>query len=171
MTVPDDRSALPLRRYWWILRRFVWHIRNLGFRTFVTRQLMQPLLRKSASKKRQSKDRDKKAIALNLKPNDMIEIRLLKEIFATLDTQDKLKGLRFTPEMARFCGKKFRVFKKLDKIILEATGELRKIRTPTYLLEGVFCDGTAHGGCDRSCYCFWREEWLKRIPAANDASN
>lgn len=63
-----------------------------------------------------------------------------------------------------FCGRNIRVYKTLDKILLEATGELRKIKTPTVLLDGVFCDGTAHGGCDRSCFCFWREAWLKKVP-------
>jgi hypothetical protein len=92
-----------------------------------------------------------------------VEVRSIKEIFATLNGGDKLKGLRFNPEMAEFCGKRFRVYKRLDKIIVETTGELRNIRTPTVLLEGVFCDGRAHGGCDRSCFCFWREAWLKKV--------
>jgi len=52
-------------------------------------------------------------------------------------------------------------------MIIETTGELRKIRTPTVLLEGVFCDGRAHGNCDRSCFCFWREAWLKRVTTQN----
>ena len=51
----------------------------------------------------------------------------------------------------------------LEKIIIETTGEMRPISTPTVLLEGVFCDGSAHGGCDRTCFCFWREGWLKRV--------
>jgi hypothetical protein len=100
---------------------------------------------------------------LNLQAGEWVEVRSAKEIFATLDKHGKLRGLRFTPEMVKFCGKRLRVYKKLDKIVLEATGELRKIRTPTVLLEGVFCDGKAHGGCDRSCFCFWREEWLKKV--------
>jgi len=91
-----------------------------------------------------------------------VEVRSAKEIFSTLDGNGKLKGLAFTPEMLRFCGRQFRVYKSLKNIILESTGELRKIKSPTVLLEGVFCDGEAHGNCDRSCFCFWREAWLKR---------
>jgi hypothetical protein len=30
-------------------------------------------------------------------------------------------------------------------------------------LEGVTCDGKAHSGCPRTCYCLWREIWLERI--------
>jgi len=69
--------------------------------------------------------------------------------------------------MRKYCGKRFRVYKRLEKIILETTGELRTVRTPTVLLEEVFCDGEAHGGCDRSCFCFWREAWLKRVTPQN----
>jgi hypothetical protein len=102
-------------------------------------------------------------VGSSLQPGDLVEVRSAKEIFATLDGQDKLRGLRFNPEMEKFCGKRFRVYKRMNKIILETTGELRSIKTPTVLLEGVFCDGKAHGGCDRSCFCFWRENWLKKV--------
>jgi hypothetical protein len=103
---------------------------------------------------------------LDLQPGEYVEVNSAKEIFGTLDKQGKFMGLTFTPEMVKFCGKRFRVFKRLNKIILEATGELRKIRSPTVILEGVFCDGKAHGDCDRSCFCFWREAWLKRVDAS-----
>jgi hypothetical protein len=100
---------------------------------------------------------------LNPQPGELVEVKTVKEIFATLDKKQKLKGLTFFPEMGKFCGGRFRVYKRLDKIILESTGELRKIRMPTVLLEGVFCDGRYHKGCDRSCFCFWREAWLRRV--------
>lgn len=119
---------------------------------------------KSAFKGRREAHYDgRKLRVLKLQPGEFVEIRSLKEIFTTLDDQGKLRGLRFTREMEKFCGKRFKVYKRLEKIILEATGELRRIRTPTVLLEGVFCDGQAHGGCDRACFCFWREAWLKRL--------
>lgn len=102
-------------------------------------------------------------VGLNLQPGELVEVKTLKEIFATLDENNKLRGLAFNPEMEKFCGKRFRVYKRLDRIILETTGEMKKVRTPTVLLEGVFCDGRAHGGCDRSCFCFWREAWLRRV--------
>jgi hypothetical protein len=100
---------------------------------------------------------------LNLKPGEGVEVKSLKEIFATLDREGKLKGMRFNKEMAKFCGGQFKVYKRLDRIILESSGELKKVRTPTVLLEGVFCDGRAHGGCERYCFGFWREAWLKRV--------
>jgi hypothetical protein len=92
----------------------------------------------------------------------MVEIKTMSEILATLDKHGKLKGLGFFQEMWKFCGRQFRVYKRLDKMIIETTGELRKVKMPTVLLEGVLCDGSYHGGCNRSCFCFWREAWLKR---------
>lgn len=161
-TLPDNRLALPLRRYWWNLKRYVWYARVLGSFRFVSRMLRSTRLYGYASGKKLNTTHDSvKGENLDLKTDDWVEVRSEKEIFDTLDSQGKLRGLRFTPEMAQFCGKRFRVYKKLDKILLEATGELRRIKTPTVILEGAVCDGSAHGGCDRSCFCFWREEWLK----------
>jgi hypothetical protein len=167
-TLPDARLALPLRRYWWTLKRHVWYASILGFRGFVSRMFPTTKIGKFASKRKQKVGATSMSgDVLNLQPGEWAEVRSAKEIFATLDTQGKLRGLRFTPEMVQFCGKQFRVYKILGKIILEATGELRKIKTPTVLLGEVFCDGAAHGGCDRSCFCYWREQWLKRVPAQN----
>lgn len=163
-TLPDSRSALPLRRYWWTLKRYVWYIRILGFTGFLKRMLPSTRVGKFLLKGQRRRSRsDRSSGVLNLRPGEWVEVRLVKEIFATLDSQGKLRGLRFTPELEKFCGKRLKVYKRLEKIILEATGELRRIRTPTVLLEGVFCDGEAHGGCDRSCFCYWREAWLRRV--------
>jgi hypothetical protein len=163
-TLPDDRLAVPFRRYWWDLKRYLWYTRVIGFPSFASRMLRSTRLHKHIPEKKLSRTPDNvKGENLNLKPNDWVKVRSEKEIFDTLDAQGKLRGLRFTPEMAKFCGRRFRVYKRLDKILLEATGELRRIKTPTVILGGVVCDGSAHGGCDRSCFCFWREEWLKRV--------
>lgn len=164
-TTPDDRLALPLRKHWWNLKRYVWYISILGVSEFLLRILQSTRLGRFAlGGKRVSQHIRAKAEAPHLKPGEWVEVRSTKEILSTLNAQGKLMGLRFGPEMAKFCGKRFKVYKRLDKIIIETTGELRKIKTPTVILEGVFCDGSAHGGCDRSCFCFWREAWLKRVP-------
>jgi hypothetical protein len=161
ITLPDTRSALKLRRCWWTLKKQVWHFQVLGLREVGLRILASVGLKETAFKGKTVSSCGNADI-LNLQCGEWVEVRSAKEIFATLDKQDKLRGLRFIPEMMKFCGKRFRVYKRLGKIILEATGELRTIKTPTVLLEGVLCDGSAHGGCDRSCFCFWREQWLKR---------
>jgi hypothetical protein len=101
---------------------------------------------------------------LNLEQGELIEVRSENEILATLDSSGKLRGLHFAPEMIKHCGKRFKVYKKLRKILIETTGELRTMNVPIFLLERVYCDGSAHGGCDRACFCFWLEDWLKRVP-------
>ena len=163
-TYPDTRVALPLRRHWWRLKTLVWYAGNLGPRGFMTRifpstKLGRLLFR--GQRRRTSGNTPKESLGLT--PGEWVEVKSAKEIFATLDQHGKLRGLAFNREMAKFCGKRFRVYKRLEKMILESTGELRKIRTPTVVLEGVFCDGEAHDKCDRSCFCFWREAWLRRV--------
>jgi len=163
-TLPDSRLALPIRRYWWNLRRSVWYISIIGLKEYASRIFPLTRLGKLVPKrKRKPRSVRVNDEALNLQPGEWVEVLSVKEIFATLDAHRKLRGLRFTREMEKFCRKHFKVYKRLEKIILEATGELRTIKTPTVLLEGVVCDGSAHGGCDKSCFCFWREAWLKRV--------
>jgi len=167
-TLPDTRIALPLRRLFWQMKRYFRHMIVLGPFKFTEKMFSSRMQVKHISKgNKKSATTSVKAEALNLQPRELVEVRSEKEIFATLDHEGKLKGLRFNPEMRKYCGKRFRVYKRLEKIILETTGELRTVRTPTVLLEGVFCDGEAHGGCDRSCFCFWREAWLKRVTPQN----
>jgi hypothetical protein len=152
------------------LKRYVWYSSNIGPVKFALGLNRSKLVGKAAHKRKRKSHKVKgRGQALNLQPGEWVEVRSLKEIFATLDEEGRLRGLRFIPEMAKFCGGRFRVYKKLEKIIMESTGELRRIKTPTVLLEGVFCDGKAHGGCDRACFCFWREVWLKRIPLETSA--
>jgi len=165
-TLPDTRLALPLRRRWWRLKTLVWHMSVQGRRKtlskwFATKRLGRVILRNSGLSQADTGRDD----PLSLQPGDWVEVCSAKEIFSTLDEQGKNRGLRFTREMQKFCGRRFRVYKRLDKIILEATGELRGIRVPTVLLEDVICDGEFHNGCAKSCFCFWREAWLRRVPS------
>jgi hypothetical protein len=103
-------------------------------------------------------------MSLNLKPGELVEVCSEKDILSTLDDKGKLKGVAFMPEMKKFCGKRFKVFKRVEKIRVESSGEIRKIKNPTVFLEGVVCDGEISGPCDRACFCWWREAWLKRVP-------
>ncbi|MEM3697171.1 MAG: hypothetical protein QXQ94_06700 [Candidatus Bathyarchaeia archaeon] len=99
--------------------------------------------------------------SLNLKPGEFVEVKSIKEILKTLDSRGRNRGLEFMPEMLKYCGKRFRVFKRVDKMI-DATGRIRPIHN-TVILDGVTCDGSAHRGCQKTCFCLWREIWLKRV--------
>jgi hypothetical protein len=89
----------------------------------------------------------------------MVEVKSEQEIRQTLDEYGRHRGLLWMPGMARFCGKQYRVRKRVERIMLESTGQLRKIRN-TVLLDGVMCEDLY--GCDRSCFHYWREAWLRR---------
>jgi len=98
-----------------------------------------------------------------LLPYDLVEVRSLEEVLETLDARGTLDALPFMPEMAAFCGRQFRVFRRAEKIndYVTSTG-LRRMRD-TVLLERLRCDGQYHGGCQACCHLLWKEAWLKRI--------
>lgn len=98
---------------------------------------------------------------LNLEPGEMVEVKPLEEIVKTLDAKGRHRGLVFTPEMRQHCGKRFRVFKRLELMFDEYHKSQRRLKS-TVLLEGNFCTGTGLG-CDRSCFLYWREAWLRRV--------
>ena len=99
---------------------------------------------------------------LGLKDGEIVEVKSKDEIIATLDYKGRNRGLEFTPEMLKYCGKRMRVLKRVDRMIIEKTGKMRQIAN-TVLLEEANCDGQNHGGCPRNCYCLFREIWLRRV--------
>lgn len=98
---------------------------------------------------------------------DLVRVKTLDEIRATLDAGGELAGLPFMPEMERFCGRPARVYRVIDKIY--DYGRSRRMRRldGCVLLLGLRCDGAAHGGCEAACYLIWKAEWLRRIEAAD----
>jgi hypothetical protein len=102
------------------------------------------------------------ALTLNLQPGELVKVRTKEEILATLDQNGRNRGMFFNPEMLKYCGKTLRVLKRVDKMINENTKKMRPLFN-TVILEGVFCDGKGHGGCQRNCYSLWREIWLRRV--------
>jgi hypothetical protein len=99
---------------------------------------------------------------LDLQPGELVEVKSEEEIKRTVDGAGRHRGLTFTAEMREYCGRQFRVFKRVRKICLEGIpGEMRQLKN-TVILEGVICNGGSRG-CDRSCFLFWREAWLRRV--------
>ena len=101
----------------------------------------------------------------HFKSGDIVEVCSFEEIAATLDAAGSYEGIPFMNEMREYCGRRFRVFKRADKICVETTYfmDLRRLRNAV-TLEEVRCDGSDHDGCKRMCLVFWKECWLK--PAA-----
>jgi hypothetical protein len=102
---------------------------------------------------------------LGLRVGDRVEVRSVGEILATLDQGCALDGLPFMPEMLKFCGQRFTVFKRADKVndLVERSG-LRRMKNAV-LLAHARCDGLGHGGCEALCQILWKEAWLKRLPS------
>jgi hypothetical protein len=99
---------------------------------------------------------------LNLKPGEWVEVKSEQEILSILDENSRYKGLYFMSGMREYCGKRYKVYKRVERVLLESNQELRKMKN-TVLLEGVMCNGHIWQGCDRSCFYYWREAWLRRV--------
>jgi hypothetical protein len=100
---------------------------------------------------------------------EIVEVAAENEIMATLDRNCQLEGLPFTEEMRKFCGKRYKVLKNVQKITVEGVGVFR-IKN-TVMLEGVTCDGKAHKGCQRTCLLLWKTAWLKKVVASDRTVN
>jgi hypothetical protein len=101
---------------------------------------------------------------LNLQPGELVEILSQEEVRATLDSRGRNRGLVCDIELTEFCGTTNRVHSRLERMISEATGEMRKV-DGTVVLEGRMClCARAVGGCPRLDFSYWREVWLKRVP-------
>jgi hypothetical protein len=99
---------------------------------------------------------------LNLKAGEIVEVKSEAEIRATLDAHGEYESVPFMPEMSKFCGKRFIVYKRADKVCAESPYfHMRRMENAVFL-EGARCDGQSHDGCKRVCAIFWKEEWLRR---------
>lgn len=109
---------------------------------------------------------------LDLRAGDLVRVRSYEDILATLDTRGSNRGLSFDAELVPYCGKRYRVKTRVENFIDEKTGEMRRLRTPAVILEGVDCRSFYSGQrmfCPRSIHLWWREIWLERISEQNAA--
>jgi hypothetical protein len=102
---------------------------------------------------------------LNLRPGELVQIRSYEEILSTLDQRNKNRGLYFDSEMVPYCGGKYRVMDRVERIVNEKTGEMSKLPGVCIMMEGVICRSwysDRRTACPRSIYSYWREIWLRR---------
>ncbi len=96
-----------------------------------------------------------------LRVGETVEIKPLPEIVATLDDKGSLDGMPFMPEMAAYCGQRATVVKRAHKTC-DGHGHLRWLDDAVHL-DGLHCDGSAHGGCQARCLMYWKVSWLRRV--------
>jgi hypothetical protein len=105
---------------------------------------------------------------LDLRPGELVRVRNLGEIEATLDLAGNNRGLYFDPEQLPYTGQIFRVGERVERIISEETGRMIVLKAPTVVLESVFCQGgysSCRMFCPRNACLLWREAWLERVAA------
>src|SRR5262249_27008807 len=80
----------------------------------------------------------------------------------TLDSEGRLDGMIFMPEMFQYCGQKFQVHKRAHKTCDYSTPypyRTRRLHDTVHL--ATRCDGQAHDDCQAGCLLYWKGEWLK----------
>jgi hypothetical protein len=105
---------------------------------------------------------------LDLQPGEWVEVKKPAEIMPTLTEKGFNRGMRYDMEMLKYSGKRYKVQMIVDKIINEQTGKMMPMKTPCIQLEDVYCRATCTPmrlGCPRKMNTYWREIWLKRVPA------
>jgi hypothetical protein len=106
---------------------------------------------------------------LDLRVGEVVEVRSEQEILATLDERGELESLPFMPEMLQFCGRRYQVAKRAMKLCDTISGGGMHRMEHAVHLQGVRCDGQAHGGCQAACLVYWKEAWLKRVDPGTEA--
>lgn len=99
----------------------------------------------------------------SLRVDDLVEVRSKEEILQTLDKNGRLNELPFMPQMFKYCGQRFKVYKSAHKTCDTITTQYVSRRLAGGIHLDLRCDGQAYGGCQASCLIFWKEEWLKPV--------
>jgi hypothetical protein len=102
-------------------------------------------------------------LSLGLQEGEWVRVRSKDEILQTLDRSNRNRGLWFDREMVQFCGRKFRVAKRVERLIEEKTGRLVQLKSPCVILNGVTARGEFYRFNPQNDYILWREIWLERL--------
>lgn len=112
--------------------------------------------------------------SLDLQPGELVRIKPYREILKTLSTRNRNRGLYFDAEEVPYCGKTYRVLRRVTRIINEKTGRMLEMRNPCIVLDSVVCQSRyseCRLFCPRSIYAYWREIWLERVEPKRSTTN
>jgi len=62
--------------------------------------------------------------------------------------------------MMKHCGRRYRILRRVDRLIDDATGRMVPMRHPCLVLDSVDSSGEFLRLSAQHEYPFWREEWL-----------
>ena len=177
--IPKSTAPLP----WWDARQYVRDVTSgnvtVGKAAFVLgRAMFNAVQRKRGgrgfpsfpvpSKTKTPRER------LDLQVGELVQVRTPQEIADTLDVNYRNRGLFFDVELIRWCGGTYRVKYRVEKIINEQTGRMLHLPNDCIVLEGVACAAECSRGrllCPREIHHYWREIWLRRVPAPAAVDN
>jgi hypothetical protein len=109
---------------------------------------------------------------LDLKPGEWVEVKAPVEIMSTITTSGFNRGMRYDMEMTKYSGERFRVEKRVSRLISEQTGKMVQMKSACIQLENVYCRAECTPmrlACPRASNTYWREIWLKRVDGPETA--
>jgi hypothetical protein len=105
---------------------------------------------------------------LDLQPGEWVRIKPAAEIAATLNVNNKNRGMWFDNGQVPNCGRTLQVHRRVSRLIDERTGEMLTMQTPCITLHGTLCNPEFAENrllCPRNIPAYWREIWLERAAA------
>lgn len=101
---------------------------------------------------------------LGLQEGEWIQVRTAQEIQTTLNENNVFDGLVFLQGMWKHCGKKYQIFKRVERILDYKNSRMVKLKNIVFL-KGIYCqdDPSELIDCDQTCFYYWKEAWLRRI--------
>lgn len=100
----------------------------------------------------------------SLSVGDRVRVRPIEQIAKTLNKSSRNKGLHFDRDMVKHCGATHQVLVRVERIIDDANGEMRQMKTPCIVLAGVDYSSEFLNFNAQHDMFFWREAWLERLP-------
>lgn len=99
---------------------------------------------------------------MRLKAGEWVEVKSKEEILRTLDQHGQLDHVPFMPQMLKYCGQRFKVYKSAHKTC-DTVNPIRSLRVTDAVHLDLRCDGEAYGGCQAGCLIFWKTAWLSPV--------
>jgi hypothetical protein len=101
--------------------------------------------------------------AHGLVPGDTVRVLDGEAIAGTLDKRGLNRGLWFDQDMLKYCGQVCVVRKRVERLIDDATGLMRVMKSPCIVLEGVDYTGETLRFAAQEEHLYWREVWLAPV--------